>query len=112
MTSQPPPLSYRGPDTPPPLGRPKLQFAGGLGAGVLASAAAWVIAIAAASSNRNFAVWLAGILVFGKLAVGITYLCRPGRRLVGGGVLTSLALGILVPVGVVAVVLAVVCGGK
>ncbi|HEX8913757.1 MAG TPA: hypothetical protein VF796_15460 [Humisphaera sp.] len=85
-----------------PPGRPVLQFFGGLGAGFLFSLVLWVglPLTMRALVDRSYGGDVFGsillVVVLAKLVAGIVFLCLPGRRLIGGGILVSMALVVFV----------------
>src|SRR5258708_2331602 len=95
--SQPPiPMDYQGPTPPPRQGWPlAVQMLAGLGLGILVSVIVWV------GGWKYLEKSSAGVSVMvavpaAKLLVGVTFLCIRGRRGFGGGILMSLAFGLLI----------------
>jgi hypothetical protein len=95
------PLSYQDYSTPragpPPVppGRIILQFFAGLLGGGAISAVVWILGFNAVTGPGNGGLLL--LIVPGvKLAIGITFLCIRGWRMLGGGILLSIALGFLI----------------
>jgi hypothetical protein len=96
--SQPPPIpmDYQDPTPPPRSGWPTaVQMLVGLGAGILVSVIVWVGGWKYLDQSR--AGGTAIVIVPGaKLIVGVTLLCIRGWRGFGGGMLMSLAFGVLI----------------
>src|SRR5256885_2234228 len=89
----------------PSTGRPVLQFFGGLGAGTLLSLIAWALGFGAVNSASDGGTVLVAMLFLvptAKLATGITFLCLRPYRLLGGGIMASLAIGALIFFGMCA----------
>ena len=76
------------------------KFLGGMIGGTLISAIVWPLSFKPDDGDTLFAVIIV-VLVF-KLAAGITFLCLRPYRMLGGGILTSVALGFLIFFGVCA----------
>jgi hypothetical protein len=105
MSQFPPPLpgptlNYQSPwARPPGSRRPGLQFLAGLGIGTLFSLVAWSLGFGLAAPSAGSDVLLIAMMWLvptAKLAAGITFLCLRPYRLLGGGILTSMALGFLI----------------
>lgn len=99
----PPPLTYQQPyyaPLRPPTRYPVAKFLGGMGAGTLLSALIWPLTFSA-SNGEALVTIIIGVLLL-KLAGGITFLCLRPYRMLGGGILTSVALGFLIFFGVCA----------
>jgi hypothetical protein len=104
----PPPMPFRNRPVRPPS--PPLssweavgQFFGGLLGGAVVSAFAWFVGW---KSELLLQFALGGLAI--KFAVGIAFLFVRGRKLIGAGVLVSIALGIMI-VGAGAVYILVTC---
>jgi hypothetical protein len=98
MMSQPPPIpmDYQGWTPPPRRGWPlAVQMLVGLGAGILVSVIVWLGGWKYLNLGRP---GISAIIIVpaAKLIVGITFLCIRRWRGFGGGVLMSLAFGVLI----------------
>jgi hypothetical protein len=97
------PLNYQQPyyaPLRPPTRYPVRKFLGGMAAGTLLSAILWPFSF---SANRGDAIFsLVIVVLFLKLGAGISFLCMRPYRMIGGGIMTSVALGFLIFFGVCA----------
>jgi hypothetical protein len=96
------PLNYQQPHfvpRPPPARYPVAKFLGGMGAGTLFSAILWPLTFD--PRGDSLFAWIIVMLLI-KISAGVTFLCMRPYRMLGGGILTSLALGFLIFFGVCA----------
>src|SRR5829696_8392097 len=97
--SQPPPprLEYQSPGYRRPPRPPDryavAKFLGGFGGGIVVSAVTWPLLFRSQTRLPEVAIYIVPAF---KIIVGLGYLFVPRWRLVGGGVLASLAVGALI----------------